>query len=143
MSLHTVLLVEDDPADQALVRIASASWKGSTRLDVVDDMQAALTYLRESWDQVSPLLVLTDLNMPLGNGFELIEAIRDDDALCTVPVVVLTTATADRSVRRAYAVGANAYHSKPMSIQELRELLQHILTYWGDTTHLPHGGRAE
>lgn len=140
MSLPRVLLVEDDPADQALVRIAARTWAEGTELDVVDDIRSALQYLREDWDRSEPLLVLTDLNMPLGDGFELIESIRTDPDLKTLPVVVLSTATANHSIARAYAVGANAYHSKPMSIQELRALLDHILAYWGTQARLPRGG---
>ncbi|MFD1733571.1 response regulator [Deinococcus malanensis] len=84
-----------------------------------------------------PDLVLLDLNMPRMNGFEVLTAIRRDPALAHLPVVVFTTSTAPEDVKRAYALNANSYVSKPVTLTGFMQLMERLGAYWFGTASLP------
>ncbi len=135
-----VLLVEDDPGDVLMTREALADNKVTNRLFVVSDGVAAMQYLRREGDYadaVWPDLVLLDLNLPKMDGREVLAAIKSDEELCRVPVVVLTTSDAEEDVLRSYALHANAYVTKPVDFDRFIEVVRKIDDFFVSVVRLP------
>lgn len=132
-----LLLVEDNPADVFLMEAALEFSTSSVRLTVARDGQEALDLLGGTVEEDLPNLILLDLNMPRMNGFELLAALRGDDALAHLPVVVFTTSHAPADVKRAYALQANSYVSKPATLDEFLRLVELLEAYWFGVASLP------
>ena len=128
---YDVLLVEDDLADAMLIGDA-LSERGARNLTQVEDGMAALDYLRDS-ENPKPDLIVLDLNMPRMNGRELLAIIKEDQALRTIPVVVLTTSAAPDDVTGAYQSHANAYVTKPVNLDDFNRAVQSIDAFYLDT----------
>lgn len=145
MSRHDILLVEDNPDDVELTRLAFAEAGEPHRLHVVRDGAEALDYLlgrgRHAGREVAdlPALVLLDLNLPLLDGREVLQAIRAEDATRRLPVVVLTTSAEPFDVEQAYALGANSYIQKPVEFERFVEVVRQVGRYWL-AINLPPGG---
>jgi len=137
-----LLLVEDDPGDQLLIRQVIESSTVPVQCVTVSDGGEALDYLSGSIgsDDTRPDLVLLDLNLPRISGWEVLRRIRKDDALCELPVVILSTSSWARDVRGAYRLGANSYVSKPVTFEEFERLGQLLCDYWFALALLPSGG---
>ncbi|MEU8962416.1 MULTISPECIES: response regulator [unclassified Streptomyces] len=132
-----VLLVEDDIADAMLIEEA-LSERGARNLVQATDGVAALEHLRDP-AKVRPDLIVLDLNMPRMNGRELLRVLKTDEALQTIPVVVLTTSSAPDDVTDAYSSHANAYVTKPVNLQEFEQAVQSIDAFYLETaTRPPH-----
>lgn len=135
-----VLLVEDDPGDVLMTREAFEDNKVVNRLQVVSDGVSALTFLRkegEFADAPTPDLVLLDLNLPRMDGREVLEAMKSDDALRSIPVVVLTTSEAEEDVVRSYSLHANAYVTKPVDFDRFIEVVRQIDEFFVEVVRLP------
>jgi CheY-like chemotaxis protein len=135
-----VLLVEDDPGDVLMTREAFEDNKVANRLAVVSDGVSALAYLRkegEHADARTPDLVLLDLNLPRMDGREVLEAMKNDEALRSIPVVVLTTSEAEEDVVRSYALHANAYVTKPVDFERFIEVVRQIDEFFVEVVRLP------
>lgn len=138
----TVLLVEDDPADQALTRRAAG--EGAFELEIVGSGRQALDYLLRRGEFAAmpaaprPELVLLDLNLDGESGFEVLEAIRSDEHLRTTVVIVLTTSAEEDDVRRSYALGAHSFVTKPTRLESWKECFRTLETYWLHFARLPH-----
>ena len=135
-----VLLVEDDPGDVLMTREAFEDNKVANRLAVVSDGESALAYLRkegEHADARTPDLVLMDLNLPRVDGREVLEAMKNDEALRSIPVVVLTTSEAEEDVVRSYALHANAYVTKPVDFDRFIEVVRQIDEFFVEVVRLP------
>lgn len=138
--IHDILLVEDDPGDAGLVRIALRRSRHACRLHHVKDGDEAMGFLRrdEAHSQAPrPDLILLDLNLPGRNGHEILEEIRADTALCSIPVVILSTSGAERDIKKAYALGASSYVSKPMDVEAFTAAIHSIEDFWFGTAQLP------
>ncbi len=136
-----ILLVEDDPADARLARIALEDAKVMCNVHHVLDGVEALEFLRRAgpkWqDAPRPDLVLLDLNMPRLDGRGVLNAMKGDPQLRTIPVVVLTTSDVARDVAASYALGANSYVTKPMDVDEFCAVVRGIESYWFSVVKLP------
>lgn len=135
-----VLLVEDDPGDVLMTREAFADHKLSNVLHVVDDGVEAMAFLRREQpypDAPRPDLVLLDLNLPRMDGREVLAAIKADEDLCTIPVVVLTTSEAEEDVLRSYKLHANAYVTKPVDFERFLEVIRQIDDFFVSVVKLP------
>ncbi|WP_329440165.1 response regulator [Streptomyces sp. NBC_01426] len=133
---YDVLLVEDDMADAMLIEEA-LSERGTRNLVQVTDGVAALEHLRTP-GSVRPDLIVLDLNMPRMNGRDLLQILKNDESLQTIPVVVLTTSSAPEDVAGAYGSHANAYVTKPVNLDEFEKAVQSIDAFYLDTaTRLP------
>lgn len=136
MDRRPILLVEDNPDDQLLTRIAFQKAHLGNELVVVNDGVAALDFLwaRGAYAQRNaadlPALVLLDLNMPKLSGFEVLERIRSHEATATLPVVVLTSSSQDEDVLRSYRNGANSYVRKPVELDAFIKALAQLQLYW-------------
>jgi CheY-like chemotaxis protein len=135
-----VLLVEDDPGDVLMTREAFEDNKVVNRLQVVSDGVSALTFLRkegEFADAPTPDLVLLDLNLPRMDGREVLEAMKSDEKLRSIPVVVLTTSEAEEDVVRSYSLHANAYVTKPVDFDRFIEVVRQIDEFFVEVVRLP------
>ncbi|WP_225754144.1 response regulator [Actinotalea sp. Marseille-Q4924] len=135
-----VLLVEDDPGDVLMTREAFEENKVANRLAVVSDGAEAMQYLRregEYADAPTPDLVLLDLNLPRMDGREVLAAMKSDDALRSIPVVVLTTSEAEEDVLRSYSLHANAYVTKPVDFSRFIEVVRQIDDFFVSVVRLP------
>jgi CheY-like chemotaxis protein len=134
-----VLLVEDDEGDVVLIREAFEEYLHN-RLDVVNDGDAALAYLRNEppyQDAGSPDLVLLDLNLPGRDGREVLSEIKSDKELARIPVVVLTTSAAEEDILRSYQLHANAFVSKPVDLDGFIAAIRQIDHFFVSVVQLP------
>jgi CheY-like chemotaxis protein len=144
-----ILLVEDDPGDQELIRRGFSASKVCVEIRVVESGDQALSYLRRRepfFDPKSfptPDLILLDLNMPGCDGREVLREVRGEPELRHLPVVVLTTSSNRDDVRECYELGANSYITKPASFEGFTEVLQSLESYWLHTVELPDRGEAD
>lgn len=128
-----ILLVEDDPGDVMLTREALKNGKAYDSLNVVKDGIEALAYLRregEYADAIRPDLILLDLNMPRMDGRETLAAIKADDDLKGIPVIVLTTSAADQDVVKSYDLRASCFVTKPVDLAQFTEVVRAIKSFW-------------
>jgi len=132
----TVLLVEDNPADQDLTRRALNAGGIQCNLRVAADGEEALNYVfrREEYRQAvaapRPQLVMLDLNMPKLDGWDVLREMKASPDLDTIPVIVLTTSRHERDVLRSYKLGCSSYVEKPMDVSAFMCALQQLLGYW-------------
>ncbi|MFI6080338.1 response regulator [Streptomyces sp. NPDC051217] len=132
---YNVLLVEDDPADALLIEDALVERGMARSIAQVPDGLAALEYLRDTANE-RPDLIILDLNMPRMNGRELLAALKKDQDLGSIPVVVLTTSAAPDDIAGAYRQHANAYVAKPINLTEFIEAVQGIDAFFLETATL-------
>jgi len=135
-----VLLVEDDPGDILMTREAFEDYKVRNHLHVVHDGAEAMAYLRnegEYADAPRPDLVLLDLNLPRMDGREVLQAIKSDPDLASIPVVVLTTSEAEEDVLRSYSLHANAYVTKPVDFERFIKVVREIDDFFVTVVRLP------
>ncbi len=135
-----VLLVEDDPGDELLTREAFEENKISIRLHIARDGAEALDFLyRRGAHTRAPRvdLVLLDLNLPKYDGRQVLERIRADPDLTHVPVVILTTSSAEEDVLRSYKLHANAYVTKPVDVNDFILAVRQIDEFFLSVVRLP------
>lgn len=135
-----VLLVEDDPGDVLMTREAFADNKVTNRLSVVSDGVSALEYLRKEGEYANattPDLILLDLNLPRMDGREVLHALKQDEKLRSIPVVVLTTSEAEEDIVRSYSLHANAYVTKPVDFDRFIEVVRQIDEFFVTVVRLP------
>ena len=145
MSQKEILLVEDNPDDVELTRIAFAEAKVANSLAVVGDGAEALDYLfargrhahRDPDDL--PSIVLLDLNLPKIDGREVLQAIRANEKTRGLPVVVLTTSTEPFDVEASYALGVNSYIRKPVDFEQFVWAVKQVGLYWLVLNHPREG----
>lgn len=121
-----ILHVEDDSADRLLIAAAFARMRPPVSVESVVDGQEAIDRLSSP---PQPRLVLLDLKMPRRSGFEVLQWIRSQPALRSLPVFILTSSEEPADIDRAYALGANAYLVKDVDIQVQRSIVRGVCTY--------------
>jgi CheY-like chemotaxis protein len=131
----TILLVEDNPDDAELTKLALARHGLDGRVVHVSDGMQALDYLyrRDGFSNRTggnPILVLLDLKMPLLDGIGVLREIKSSNVLRTVPVVVLTSSTEPTDLQRAYDAGTNAYIAKPTEFAQFLSAMKHVCEFW-------------
>lgn len=138
-----ILLVEDNEDDVLIIQEALAEAKLLNLVKVASDGEEALEYLRQENNQDADLpgLVLLDINMPRKNGFEVLETVKADPGLQHIPVIMLTVSDRDTDIVKSYAKGASSFLKKPVSFDELREVVNCFELYWTLVSKLPHTGR--
>jgi two-component system, chemotaxis family, response regulator Rcp1 len=135
-----ILLVEDNPGD---VRLTLEAFKGAKVLNnfaVVNDGVEALAYLRQQGsyaNSVPPDLILLDLNLPKKDGREVLAEIKADERLRKIPVVILTTSSAEEDIARAYSTYANCYITKPVDLDQFLCAASSIQDFWLTLVKLP------
>ncbi len=142
MLVHAVdiLLVEDNAADVRLTREALRDAKLINRLMTVPDGVEALRLLRHEGSFVNaprPDLILLDLNLPKKNGRDVLGEIKADPELRRIPVVIVTSSTAEEDIIRSYDLHANCYVSKPLDLDQFARVVQAIEGFWVGIVRLP------
>ncbi|GAA2922157.1 response regulator [Streptomyces enissocaesilis] len=135
-----VLLVEDDAGDELMTREAFEDNKIGNTLHVVRDGLEALDFLYrrgEYADAPRPDLILLDLNLPKYDGRQVLEQIKSDPDLSHIPVVVLTTSSAEEDILRSYKLHANAYVTKPVDLDQFMLAIRQIDDFFVTVVRLP------
>ena len=135
-----ILLVEDNPGDVALVQLALKDNKIKNKLHVVPDGVEAMKFLRGEDDYVDaprPDLVLLDLNLPRKNGREVLEEIKSDQKLRSIPVCVLTSSREEEDILRSYDMAANCYITKPVDFEQFAAVVKSVEHFWFTVVKLP------
>jgi CheY-like chemotaxis protein len=135
-----VLLVEDDAGDELMTREAFEDNKIRNALHVVRDGQEALDFLyrRPPYEEAPrPDLILLDLNLPRYDGRQVLERIKTDPELALIPVVVLTTSSAEEDILRSYKLHANAYVTKPVDLDQFIAAVRQIDEFFVTVVRLP------
>jgi CheY-like chemotaxis protein len=137
-----ILLVEDNPGDVRLTRESLYDARIHNNMIVASDGLEAMACLRregEYTEVTRPDLILLDLNLPRMNGFEVLNAIKEDPNLKRIPVVVLTTSQAEQDIIQSYNLYANAYVTKPVDLEQFVKVLKSIEDFWLEIVKLPNG----
>lgn len=135
-----ILLVEDNPADVLIAREALKEAKLINTIHVTEDGMEAMEFLNKRGKFASaprPDLILLDLNLPRKNGREVLEEIKNDANLKSIPVVVLTTSSAEEDILRSYNLHANCYVVKPVEFHSFVKAIQSIHHFWFSIVALP------
>jgi two-component system response regulator len=135
-SSKTILLVEDNPNDEELTRLAFEENKITNALVVAHDGAEALDYIfgtgryegRDIFEQ--PQVIILDLKLPKVNGLEVLEKIRSDERTDCIPVVILTSSKEEEDMLKAYKLGTNGYVRKPIDFTQFTEAVKQLGLYW-------------
>lgn len=135
-----VLLVEDDAGDELITREAFEQNKIRNRLHVAHDGQEGLDFLYRRGDfsdAPRPDLILLDLNLPKYSGRQLLEQIKSDSELGSIPVVVLTSSSLEEDILRSYNLHANAFVTKPVDLDQFFKAIRKIDDFFVEVVRLP------
>lgn len=128
-----ILLVEDDPNDVELIRLALANCNLTNQIDLVTDGEQALSYLFGQ-DGVPPRplprLVLLDLKLPKISGIRVLQTLRKDPRTQRLIVVVMTSSQEDSDLNTCYDLGVNSYAVKPLDFQQFLKVARDVSLYW-------------
>jgi two-component system response regulator len=146
MNDRNILLVEDNPDDEALTLRALRKAKIANGIDVVRDGAEAIDYLfatgehsdRDPRDQ--PSVVLLDLKLPKIDGLEVLRRIRGHEATRLLPVVILTSSDEQRDLVEGYRSGANSYVRKPVDFDDFSDAVRQLGLYWLLVNQTPSPG---
>ncbi len=144
--VNVILMAEDDSDDRLLAQDAFKETGHAMELRFVEDGVELMDYLNrrnkfsEAANSPRPGLIILDLNMPRMDGREALKQIKAHPDWRKIPVVVLTTSTAEPDVARVYELGANSFISKPVSFDSLVGLMKAVLEYWFKVVVLPVKG---
>jgi chemotaxis family two-component system response regulator Rcp1 len=136
-----ILLVEDNLGDIRLTREVFKECKVLNNLSVTEDGEEAMAFLRRQGPYAKvtrPDLVLLDLNLPKKSGREVLAELKADPVLRRIPVVVLTTSSAETDIVKSYELHANCYLTKPVQLDEFIKVVQSIEDFWLMIVSLPN-----
>ena len=144
MVTKTILLVEDNPDDEALTLRALKKHNFAHTVDVVHDGAEALDYVfckgeyAERDKSQMPQLILLDIKLPKVDGLEVLKEIRGSQHYSHIPIVMLTTSTEESDVVRSYDNGANSFIKKPVDFNEFLDVVNKLGVYWLAINTTPH-----
>ncbi|HTK26652.1 MAG TPA: response regulator [Pyrinomonadaceae bacterium] len=135
-------MADDDPEDGMLTKEAFEESRLRNRLEMVDDGEDLMDYLRSRGKYADgaksrPSLILLDLNMPRKDGREALKEIKDSPDLRRIPVVVLTTSKAEEDILGTYDLGVNSFIVKPVTFKAMVDVVKAISEYWFEIIELP------
>jgi CheY-like chemotaxis protein len=139
----TILMADDDADDRQLTREALEDARLINDIRFVENGEELLEYLRRQGKYAPPVeaprpgLILLDLNMPRKDGRAVLQELKQDPDLRSIPVVVLTTSKSDEDIYRSYDLGVNSYIVKPVTFEALVDILQTLEKYWFEIVELP------
>jgi CheY-like chemotaxis protein len=129
-----ILLVEDDLADQKLIKTSLRNEKLANDLYSVQTGEEGLDFLyrRGNYSNGTPQpdLILLDLNMPGMGGKEFLRQVKEDEKMKQIPVVILTSSDAERDIIDSYKLQASGYVHKPVTLEEFKEGMKKLEEYW-------------
>jgi CheY-like chemotaxis protein len=135
-----ILLVEDNLADVRLTREALRELQIKHQLQVAEDGLSAVNYLSNMTENaalIRPDIIILDLNLPRMNGLEVLAIIKTNDAIKSIPVIIMSSSTSDLDVSSAYRLNANCYTKKPLEIDQFINVMENIRRFWFETVVLP------
>jgi len=135
-----VLLVEDNPGDVRLMQEALKDSKVCNNLHVACDGDEAMSFLRRQGKysgSPEPNLIMLDLNLPGKDGREVLDEIKNDPALKHIPVVIVTTSSAETDILKSYSLHANCYVTKPVNLEQFIKVVHAIEDFWFSIVKLP------
>jgi CheY-like chemotaxis protein len=135
-----ILLVEDNPGDVRLTKEALTEGKVLNTLHVAVDGVEAMSFLQREGQYAyapRPDLILLDLNLPKKDGREVLAEIKTDDELKRIPVVILTTSSAEEDITKTYNFHANCYITKPVDLEQFINVVKSIKSFWVNVVKLP------
>lgn len=141
-TLMTILIADDDADDRMFLEQAMRQNGYDQDIRFVEDGEELMEYLKRQgrYNESNapwPNMLILDLNMPRKNGFQALSEIKDDPKLRRLPVIVMTTSSADEDVVKTYNLGVNSFVTKPFNYNRLVEMVGTLKTYWMDTVKLP------
>lgn len=142
IDLKTILIAEDNPRDVELTLEALFENNLANQVAVVKDGVEALEYLRckgkyKGRNKGLPAVLLLDIKMPRMDGIEVLETIRNDGRLKTLPVVMLTSSREEPDLKKCYDLGVNAYVVKPVNFRDFLDAVKHIGVFWAMLNEQP------
>jgi len=140
--LKTILLVEDNPQDVELTIEALRENNLANQVVAVNDGVEAMEYLNyegkfKNREKGNPTVMLLDIKMPRMDGIEVLEAIRSNEKLKTIPIVMLTSSREEPDLNKCYALGVNAYVVKPVDFKDFMTAVKQIGIFWAILNELP------
>lgn len=135
-----IMLVEDNPGDVILTQRAFKHCKMANELAVATNAEDALSMLRKDapyTKQSTPDLILLDLNLPRMSGTELLAHIKNDTSLQHIPVIMLSSSSAEQDVLKSYNLHANGYIVKPPSLDDFQDIIEKVEAFWFTVTVRP------
>lgn len=139
----TILVADDDADDRMLIEDAFSESKLQNPLHFVEDGEQLLSYLKREGDYADmkgkpyPGVILLDLNMPKMDGRTALAKIKEEEALCRIPIIILTTSKAEEDILRTYNLGVNSFITKPVTFDGLVDVVRSIGQYWIEIVALP------
>ena len=144
MELKPILLVEDNPRDLELTLVALERSRLANDVVIARDGAEALDYLNCTGKYAgrargNPAVVMLDLKLPKVDGMQVLEAVKRDEQLRHIPMVVLTSSKEEQDLLKSYSLGANAYVVKPVDFQEFLHAVQELGGFWAVLNEPPPG----
>ena len=138
-----ILLVEDNEGDIRLTKEALKESKVAINLYIVKDGVEAIEFLKKKGkfeNEIRPDVVILDLNLPKKDGREVLDEIKQDEGLKSIPIVILTSSEAEIDILKAYNLYANCYIKKPLGLDQFITIVQSIAHFWFGIVKLPKHG---
>jgi two-component system, chemotaxis family, response regulator Rcp1 len=135
-----ILMVEDSPSDAFLAEQALKSTQIPMNIHTVQDGVEAMAFLHKEGkysNATKPDIIFLDLNLPRKDGREVLEEIKGDHCLKCIPVIVLSSSSAEQDIQKAYSVHANCYITKPDDFTHFKKTIKNIEVFWFKTVTLP------
>ncbi len=146
---YTILVLEDDPNDALLLRLALEKNQIHNPLQIVRDGIEGVAYLTGTGKFADrrlypvPKVIILDLKMPRMGGLEVLQFLEKNPELRVIPTLVLSSSNEDSDVARAYAAGANTYLVKPGKFEDLQSLIKTVHEYWSRAIKPRHGNAPD
>lgn len=143
-----ILMADDDDDDYLLTKKALKESKLLNQLIRVSDGEELIEYLRrdgkykDDKNCIRPGVILLDLNMPRKDGREALKEIKSDKNLSSIPVIVFTTSKAEEDIYKSYELGVNSFITKPVTFDNLTQVMRTLGTYWFEIVELPKQDNA-
>ena len=143
MKTIEILLVEDNEADAFLMQEVFQDSRHRNHMSIAADGVEAMDFLNRRGrfsEATRPDLILLDLNMPRKDGRAVLQEIKEDPSLKSIPVIILTTSESEEDVRQSYESYASCYITKPMGLEQMYRVVQGIEDFWFSIVRLPRYG---
>ncbi len=128
-----ILLIEDNPVDVRMTREAFEEYRIANHFHAVSDGQSGMDFLYRRGkykDAPRPDLIILDLNLPKKHGSEILNEVKADPKLCSIPIVILTTSSLDSEITRSYCHSASAFITKPIEFDDFGAMMKSIGDFW-------------
>lgn len=135
-----ILLVEDNEGDIMLIEEALEEGKVANNVSIVRDGEKAIFFLNKEGDfkdELTPDLIILDINLPRKNGFEVLQYVKESERLKHIPVIMLTTSSSERDIAKSYNSHANCYVTKPVGVEDFLKAVTSIEQFWIELVKLP------